>query len=75
MVGDNALPSSPGYQKPEDVLADDNLSDDAKIDLLEQWKRTLNRVIENDPLPEETRRRAAEIDAAIGALRPAPRRV
>lgn len=69
MSDPNALQRHPGYEKPEDVLADDSLSGAAKIDLLEQWKRTLNRVIENDPLPEETRRRAEEIDAAIGALR------
>lgn len=69
MANENALPGNPGYVSPEDVLADDGLSTEAKIDLLEQWKRTLNRVIENDPLPEETRRRAADIDAAIGALR------
>lgn len=69
MPGEKALPRNPGYRTPEDVLADDSLPDDAKADLLEQWKRTLNRVIENDPLPEETRRRAADIDAAIGALR------
>lgn len=69
MANENALPRNPGYESPEDVLADDGLSAEAKIDLLEQWKRTLNRVIENDPLPEETSRRAAEIDAAISALR------
>ena len=69
MSDPNALERNPGYDKPEDVLADDSLSEAAKIDLLERWKRTLERVIENDPLPEETRRRAADIDAAIGALR------
>jgi hypothetical protein len=68
-MADKALPRHPGYRTPADVLADDSLSDDAKIDLLEQWKRTLNRVIENDPLPEETRKRAADIETAIGALR------
>jgi hypothetical protein len=42
---------SPGYQKPEDVLGDGSLTVGAKIDLLEQWKKTLNRVIDNDPMP------------------------
>ena len=63
------LPAGRGYQTPEDVLADPSLSDEAKADLLEQWKRTLDRVIENDPLPGETRRRVEDIDAAIHALR------
>jgi hypothetical protein len=69
MSDPSAVGRSSGYQSPEDVLADDSLTVGAKIDLLEQWKKTLNRVIENDPMPEETRRRAEEIDAAIGALR------
>ncbi|HEX2256882.1 MAG TPA: hypothetical protein VHG92_09350 [Afifellaceae bacterium] len=69
MSDPNAVHRYPGYQTPEDVLADDSLSVGARIDLLEQWKKTLNRVVANDPLPEETRRRAEEIDAAISALK------
>lgn len=69
MSDPHAVGRSPGYRTPEEVLADDSLTVGAKIDVLEQWKKTLSRVIENDPMPEETRRRAEEIDAAIGALR------
>jgi hypothetical protein len=69
MSDPGAVDRSPGYLTPEDVLADESLSVGARIDLLEQWRKTLNRVIENDPMPEETRRRAEEIDAAIAALK------
>lgn len=69
MSDPGAVDRSPGYRTPEDVLADDSLSVGARIDLLEQWKKTLNRVVEDDPMPEETRRRAEEIDAAIAALK------
>ena len=56
------------YDKPEDVLKDDRLSDGEKETILSEWRSSLQQILKNDPDVPEVKATSESLDAAIEKL-------
>ena len=61
-------PTHGSYDKPEDVLKDDGLSDGEKETILSEWRSSLQQILKNDPNVPEVKATSESLDAAIEKL-------
>ncbi|MEF2551473.1 hypothetical protein VQ042_08860 [Aurantimonas sp. A2-1-M11] len=61
-------PHHGSYEKPQDVLKDDRLSDGEKETVLTEWRASLQHILSNDPNAPEVKATSESLDTAIENL-------